>query len=207
MALRIQVRRDSSANWIANNPSLREGEMGIELDTLKIKVGPTPETGDATPWNSITAYANVVPSDFNTIADGFLEFTDIGAQGGVVGLNSSKNAIIPGSSIIIEGPTNDSYETTLTVTDPTADRILTLPDIDGTIATEGYVDNAIAAFDALPTQTGNDGKYLQTNGSSTQWATLDLSTKQDKVTGVSDTEIGYLDGVTSAIQTQLDAKA
>lgn len=35
----------------------------------------------------------------------------------------------------------------------------------------------------------------------------DLASKQDKVTGVSDTEIGYLDGVTSAIQTQLDAKA
>lgn len=34
-----------------------------------------------------------------------------------------------------------------------------------------------------------------------------LSLKQDKVTGVSDTEIGYLDGVTSAIQTQINSKA
>ncbi len=33
-----------------------------------------------------------------------------------------------------------------------------------------------------------------------------LNAKQPKVTNVSDTEIGYLDGVTSAIQTQLDAK-
>jgi hypothetical protein len=33
------------------------------------------------------------------------------------------------------------------------------------------------------------------------------STYQPKVSGVSDTEIGYLDGVTSAIQTQIDAKA
>lgn len=37
--------------------------------------------------------------------------------------------------------------------------------------------------------------------------TTDLATKQDKITGVSDTEIGYLDGVTSAIQTQLNGKA
>lgn len=37
--------------------------------------------------------------------------------------------------------------------------------------------------------------------------TTQLGTKQDKVTGVSDTEIGYLDGVTSAIQTQLNGKA
>lgn len=206
MSVRIQIRRDSSANWVANNPSLREGEIGIELDTLKIKIGPEPVTGDSTPWNSITNYANLVPSDFDSIINGYVEVTDIGAQGGVVGLNSSKNAIIPGSSIIIEGPTNDSYETTLTVTDPTADRTLTLPDVTGTIATEGYVDTAIAAFDALPSQTGNDGKFLQTTGSTTQWATVDLSTKQDKVTGVSDTEIGYLDGVTSAIQTQLNDK-
>jgi hypothetical protein len=34
-----------------------------------------------------------------------------------------------------------------------------------------------------------------------------LALKQDKVTDVSDTEIGYLNGVTSAIQTQIDAKA
>ena len=34
-----------------------------------------------------------------------------------------------------------------------------------------------------------------------------INTKQATVSGVSDTEIGYLDGVTSAIQTQLDAKA
>ncbi len=40
----------------------------------------------------------------------------------------------------------------------------------------------------------------------TQWSTTDLSGKQDVVANVSSTEIGYLDGVTSAIQTQLDAK-
>lgn len=38
-------------------------------------------------------------------------------------------------------------------------------------------------------------------------ATTDLTAYQQKVTGVSDTEIGYLDGVTSAIQTQLNSKA
>ena len=34
-----------------------------------------------------------------------------------------------------------------------------------------------------------------------------LNAKQAVVSGVNDTEIGYLDGVTSAIQTQLDSKA
>jgi hypothetical protein len=37
--------------------------------------------------------------------------------------------------------------------------------------------------------------------------TTDLGNKQDKVAGVSDTEIGYLDGVTSNVQAQIDGKA
>ena len=39
MAIRIQIRRDTAANWISANPTLRAGEIGIETDTLKMKVG------------------------------------------------------------------------------------------------------------------------------------------------------------------------
>ncbi len=39
------------------------------------------------------------------------------------------------SSIVFEGSTADSYETTLTVTDPTADRTITLPNESGTLIT------------------------------------------------------------------------
>jgi hypothetical protein len=38
------------------------------------------------------------------------------------------------TNIIFEGATADSYETTLQVTDPTADRTITLPDATGTVA-------------------------------------------------------------------------
>ena len=34
-----------------------------------------------------------------------------------------------------------------------------------------------------------------------------IATKQDKISGVTDTEIGYLDGVTSNVQSQIDGKA
>jgi hypothetical protein len=37
-----------------------------------------------------------------------------------------------------------------------------------------YTDSAIASFEALPSQSGNDGKYLSTDGSTTSWETLDL---------------------------------
>ena len=41
--------------------------------------------------------------------------------------------------IAFEGSTDDGFETTLTVVDPTADRILTLPDETGTLITTGSV--------------------------------------------------------------------
>jgi hypothetical protein len=45
------------------------------------------------------------------------------------------------SSIIIEGSTANDFETTLTVTDPTADRTITFPDQTGTVALTSYVDS------------------------------------------------------------------
>ncbi len=41
------------------------------------------------------------------------------------------------TSIVFEGATDDAHETTLTVTDPTADRTITLPNVTGTVVTTG----------------------------------------------------------------------
>ena len=48
---------------------------------------------------------------------------------------STDNHIFSGGSIIFEGDTDDSFETTLAVTDPTADRTITLPNATGTVMT------------------------------------------------------------------------
>ena len=48
---------------------------------------------------------------------------------------STDNHIFSGGSIIFEGATDDSFETTLAVTDPTADRTITLPNATGTLMT------------------------------------------------------------------------
>lgn len=76
------------------------------------------------------------------------------------------------------------------------------------IATTAFVQAATAALVASAPSTldtlnelaaalGNDANYAAT-------ITTALGNKQDKVSGVSDTEIGYLDGVTSNIQTQIN---
>ena len=41
------------------------------------------------------------------------------------------------TNIIFEGATDNAHETTLTVTDPTADRTITLPNVTGTVVTTG----------------------------------------------------------------------
>ena len=51
MASRIQIRRDTEANWTSANPTLAQGEMGIETDTLKIKIG-----DGTTVWTSLAYY-------------------------------------------------------------------------------------------------------------------------------------------------------
>jgi hypothetical protein len=135
MAVRIQLRRDTASNWSTNNPVLRPGEVGVETDTLKFKIGPSvvsPAIGTA--WNSITAYANIVPSSLNQTLTDYIQFGDIGTASGPVGLDANLNAIIPGNSIIVEGTTDNSFETTLFVTDPTADRTITFPNASGTVA-------------------------------------------------------------------------
>ena len=45
-----------------------------------------------------------------------------------------------GSSIVFEGATDDSFETTLAVTDPTADRTITFGNETGTVLTTGATD-------------------------------------------------------------------
>ena len=51
MAVIIQIRRGTAAEWVTANPVLAQGELGVELDTLKFKVG-----NGITAWNSL-AYA------------------------------------------------------------------------------------------------------------------------------------------------------
>lgn len=53
--------------------------------------------------------------------------------------NDVPNEISVNGNIIFEGATQDAYETTLTVVDPTADRTITLPNASGTVALNGSI--------------------------------------------------------------------
>ena len=52
-------------------------------------------------------------------------------------ITTSANLTINSSAIVFEGATADAYETTVTVTDPTADRTITIPNVIGSVVTTG----------------------------------------------------------------------
>jgi len=161
MATRMQQRRGTASQWISSNdgdgPILNAGEIGWESDTNKFKIG------DGTSyWADLTYFVDATDVIASSLG-AYLQDSDVGAISGVAGLDASKNLLVPGTSIIVEGTTANDFETTLTVVDPTEDRTISFPDATGTV--------------------------------------------QLRVANVDDTEIGYLNGVTSAIQTQMDAKA
>lgn len=51
MADLIQIRRDLAANWTSADPTLAQGELGMETDSLMLKIG-----DGATAWTSLAYY-------------------------------------------------------------------------------------------------------------------------------------------------------
>lgn len=80
---KIQLRRDSAANWAAQNPVLDYGEPGIDLTSGRVKIG-----DGVTAWNSL-AYEGDLP-----LTTRRLTFTN-GGQGGTV--TTSLTSVTAGS--------------------------------------------------------------------------------------------------------------
>ena len=73
--------------------------------------------------------------------------------------------IVSDASIILEGATANNFETTLTVTDPTADRTITFPDATGTVALTSDITVTASSTDTLTNKTLTDAKInLAING-------------------------------------------
>ena len=60
MANRIQLRRGGAQEWANANPILAQGELGIELDTGRFKIG-----DGVTAWNTLR-YERPIESTSNT---------------------------------------------------------------------------------------------------------------------------------------------
>ena len=86
MAIQIQLRRDTAAAWTAANPTLAEGEIGLETDTTFYKIG----TG-STAWTSL-AYGSIT----GTLANGSVTTAKI-ADDAVTAAKLADTAVSAGS--------------------------------------------------------------------------------------------------------------
>jgi len=76
MAVQIQIRRDTAANWTSTDPTLAQGEMGYETDTGKFKFG-----DGSTAWTSLSYFdVQAAQIDSETATDGYVLTAD-GAGG------------------------------------------------------------------------------------------------------------------------------
>ena len=98
-----------------------------------------------------TATLDTLRTTYNSTAADVGDIANVTGASGVIGaatdiveaitlMNTEVTGIKDGtttfaSSIVFEGATADAHETTLTVTDPTADRTITFPDASGTVVT------------------------------------------------------------------------
>ena len=171
-----------TASTINESASPREYTVDITAKTVHIGganlaasnavvIRPFTDMGAPTPRASYTPGASITSDDLNNnqlqLMRKAMEYDEqkLSSTGGTMtgDINLDKNV-----DIVFEGATEDAHETTLTVSDPTADRTITLPNATGTVPV--------------------------------------LAVHSDTAITATATELNYVDGVTSAIQTQLDAK-
>ena len=218
--------------------------MATVTKDFRVKAGLVVEGSTATVNGKNVITAGTVDAKGDLIvgsADDAVARLGIGTNGQVLTANSSATYGVEwqapaavgvfGSSIEFEGATANDYETTLAVTDPTADRTITLPDATGTVALTSDVTthaNLTEAHGATGAVVGTTNTQTLTNKTLTSpkinedvqlTATATELNKLDNMTSstlelniltgatLTVTELNYVDGVTSAIQTQLDAKA
>jgi len=212
MATRMQQRRGTAAQWTAANPILAAGEIGFETDTNKFKIG-----NGATAWTALDYFAN----------SSALTALLTGAPGTLDTLNELAAAI------------NDDPNFFSSVADQIADAIAGAEDnypalagagiewnagtnafdIDSTVATTSYADNAVTVHnqDSTGVHGITDTAALVTLSGTQQLANKTLlSPLISTPTGLTKADVGLenvdnvsdsLKPVSTATQTALDLKA
>ena len=276
-------------NKTLTSPTINSGSLsaptltGAVTATGAVFAGGSPRVFEGATDNGFeTTFAITDPTADRTVtfqdASGTVAYlTDITGGGA-----SEFSTVTVNTSIIFEGSTDDANETTLVASDPDADRTITLPNATGTVVLQDTTDTltnktitassnsvglatldidggtdigaALADADLIIVDDGAGGTnrkaalsrvatYVQSgisgditissgtaaigsgvivNADINASAAIEFSKMENltasralvsdgngdvSVSAVTSTEIGYLDGVSSAIQTQLDTKA
>lgn len=92
MAVRIQLRGDTAANWTSVNPTLAQREVGLETDTNRLKIGDG-TTAWASLAYSLSSFANLTgqPTDNANLSTAL----------------AAKQALLNSATALVDGATID----------------------------------------------------------------------------------------------------
>jgi len=232
-ATEINLIDGSIAGTIVNSKAVIYGAAG-EVNATTLQIAGTSITATAAELNHVGGVTSAIQTQLNAKATSSDLTTHTGATeahgatGAVVGTTNSQTLTnktltsplvsgltITDGSIVVEGATANDHETTLSFTDPTADRTITFPDATGTVAFSGNVlalaggtmTGAIAMgtnkITGLGTPTDSTDAatkaYVDSAAQGIDWKASVRAATTANVTLASDLENGdTLDGVTLA---------
>lgn len=161
---KIQLRRDTAANWTSVNPVLLEGEVGLELDTGKSKVG-----DGSTAWNSL-AYDKASTALQSSDLSGYANLTAIAQT--FTGYNTFSQTIKTNQLADLESYGIFQSNTT-EVTVGTTAKVLNL---SGSGTRPTYNSNNIALYSDIPTVPTNISAFTNDSGYITGITSSDVTT-------------------------------
>ena len=190
MANRLQLRRGGAQEWANSNPTLAQGELGIELDTGRFKIG-----DGVSAWNTLR-YERPVESTSNTantlvqrdadgnFAAGTITATIIGNASTAARLASTRQIQLS-SDVTATGNFDGSTNLNLTAS---LELISTLPHYDGTASATGTYTKVVVDSKGRITNASFPSTLADYNlngtveGSSAQPYDLDLKAIADLTT-------------------------
>ena len=196
------------------------GVQLLDMDDVNVS---TKSDGFILKYNASTERMDFVSADSGLItgltADGSNNITIAGnltVQGSTTTVDSTTIEIQ--NSFKFEGATADGFETDLTTVDPTADRTIRLPNASGTIVLQDSTDtltnksidsdnNTITNIVNADIKAGAAIAFSKMADLTASRALVSDANGDVSISDVTSTEIGHLDGVSSNVQSQLDAKA
>ena len=134
-----------SASEVRSHISVASGS-GLTYSSGEIGTSAIPNSQLANDDITIGSTAIALGATGSTIAG----LTSLSSTTLISGVADAANAIsIASGNILFEGSTANDFETTLTVTDPTADRTITFPDAGGTVALTSDISYPVTASNTV----------------------------------------------------------
>ena len=158
----FDVNESNAANLI--NPSIAYTINNLQSQITTIGDDYVDEDVLTAKGSLISATAASIPAELTVGSNNQFLIANSATATGLQWTSTLVSPVVTGltlndSSIVFEGSTANDFETTLTVTDPTADRTITLPDTTGTVALLSQVINN--------TLTSTTGDIIYASGSNT----------------------------------------